>query len=86
MLNMAACPMRKPLLDAAQARIDGLTKIPTAPASRVGLRCTALQKQEHIEPAFKALSEVLTSSLAQLEDAVHTLRSYLRKTELDPIA
>jgi len=26
----------------------------------------------------------LTSSLAQVEDTVHSLRGYLRKTELDP--
>ncbi len=72
------------LLDAAQAALTSLDEDTDSACSRVGLSCTALQKQEHIEPAFKELSEVLTSSLAQLEDAVHTLRSYLRKTELDP--
>ncbi len=43
-----------------------------------------LQQQEHLEPYFKGLTEVLSSSLAQVEDCVHALRSYLRKTEPDP--
>ena len=46
--------------------------------------CHLLQQQEHLEPDFKDLTEVLTSSLAQVEDTAHALRSYLRKTELDP--
>jgi DNA repair protein RecN (Recombination protein N) len=45
---------------------------------------TALQHREHIEPEFKALADVLASNLAQLEDAAHSLNSYLRKTELEP--
>jgi DNA repair protein RecN (Recombination protein N) len=45
---------------------------------------TALQNREHIEPEFKALTDVLASNLAQLEDAAHSLNSYLRKTELEP--
>ena len=32
----------------------------------------------------RALTEVLASSLAQVEDSVHSLRTYLRRTELDP--
>jgi DNA repair protein RecN (Recombination protein N) len=45
---------------------------------------SALQNREHIEPEFKALADVLASTLAQLEDAAHSLNSYLRKTELEP--
>ena len=37
-----------------------------------------------MEPHFKDLAEVLTSSLAQVEDTIHSLRAYLNKTELDP--
>ena len=44
----------------------------------------ALENRAQIEPEFQILSEVLTSNLAQIEDAVHTLNSYLRKTELEP--
>jgi DNA repair protein RecN (Recombination protein N) len=45
---------------------------------------SALQNREHIEPEFKALADVLASTLAQLEDAAHSLNSYLRNTELEP--
>jgi DNA repair protein RecN (Recombination protein N) len=44
----------------------------------------ALRSQEHLEPQFREACEVLASSLAQAEDAAHTLQAYLRKTELDP--
>ena len=44
----------------------------------------ALESRAQIEPEFQTLSEVLASNLAQLEDAAHTLNSYLRKTELEP--
>ena len=45
---------------------------------------SALEGRSHIEPEFKALADVLASTLAQLEDAAHSLNSYLRKTELEP--
>ncbi|MGJ7546133.1 DNA repair protein RecN [Variovorax sp. LT1R16] len=43
-----------------------------------------LQDCEHIEPEFKALSEVLASSVAQAADAAHSLHGYLRHTDTDP--
>jgi DNA repair protein RecN (Recombination protein N) len=43
-----------------------------------------LHGQLHLEPDFKDPAEVLASAIAQVDDAVHTLRSYTRKTELDP--
>jgi DNA repair protein RecN (Recombination protein N) len=43
-----------------------------------------LQSQTHLEADFKDPADVLASSLAQVEDTVHTLRGYLRRTELDP--
>lgn len=45
---------------------------------------TLLQDCEHIEPEFKALSEVLASSVAQAADAAHSLHGYLRHTDTDP--
>lgn len=44
----------------------------------------ALQNRVQIEPEFQALVEVLASNLAQIEDAAHSLSSYLRNTELEP--
>ena len=72
------------LLDGAQGALEALEN---EDASALGLLNTALQllqNQEHIETEFKDLSEVLASSVAQVEDAVHSLRGYLRKTDLDP--
>ncbi|HEY8905301.1 MAG TPA: DNA repair protein RecN, partial [Rhodoferax sp.] len=72
------------LLDAAQSALLGLDENEDNACSLAGSACDLLQKQEHIEPIFKGISDVLASSLAQLEDAVHSLRAYLRRTELDP--
>ncbi len=73
------------LLDAAQGALQTLSSDDDGGAL-VALHgaCQLLQQQEHLEPYFKGLTEVLTSSLAQVEDTVHSLRGYLRKTELDP--
>jgi DNA repair protein RecN (Recombination protein N) len=43
-----------------------------------------LQSQSHVEADFKEPAELLASSIAQVEDTVHTLRAYIRRTELDP--
>jgi DNA repair protein RecN (Recombination protein N) len=72
------------LLDAAsgaQQRLDG-----DEGGARQGLAqaLDALRGQEHLEPRFREIAEVLASSLAQLEDAAHSLQAYLRKTDLDP--
>ena len=45
---------------------------------------SSLQDQSHVEPEFQSMVDVLQSSLAQAEDAAHSLQSYLRKTDLDP--
>ncbi len=72
------------LLDAAQSALQKLAEDDHGACAAVGIACESLQKQERIEPVFKGLGDILASSLAQLEDAVHSLRAYLRKTELDP--
>jgi len=72
------------LLDAAQAAALTLDEDEGNAIARLDHARQVLQQQEHLEPQFKALTEVLTSSLAQVQDSAHALRSYLRKTELDP--
>lgn len=72
------------LLDAAQLTLQALEEDDDSARSRVGTGLETLQKQVHVEPTFKELTDVLSSSLAQLDDVVHSLRAYLRKTELDP--
>jgi DNA repair protein RecN (Recombination protein N) len=72
------------LLDAAQGAMQSLDNDAGGALGALHQACQTLQQQEHLEPSFKALTEILSSSLAQVEDSVHTLRAYLRKTELDP--
>ena len=72
------------LLDAAQGAVDALQSDEINACGAIDSALSQLQQQEHLEPGFKAMTEVLASSLAQVEDTVHSLRVYLRKTELDP--
>lgn len=72
------------LLDAAQNAVQTLDDDESSALSALHSACQLLQQQVHLEPCFRELTEVLTSSLAQVEDTVHTLRAYLRKTEPDP--
>jgi DNA repair protein RecN (Recombination protein N) len=72
------------LLQTAQVATKELDEEEGSARNRLGLAIDSLQKQKHIEPVFQGLTDVLLSSQAQLDDVVHTLRSYLRKTELDP--
>jgi len=72
------------LLDAAQAAALTIDEDEGNAIERLSHACQVLQQQEQLEPYFKNLTEVLSSSLAQVQDSAHALRSYLRKTELDP--
>jgi DNA repair protein RecN (Recombination protein N) len=72
------------LMDAAQGALDALDGEEGGANHALDQARQTLQNQEHLEPEFKSLVEVLNSSLAQVEDSVHTLRTYLRRTDLDP--
>ena len=72
------------LLDAAQGALEALQASDEGAAGALSAALQLLHQQQHLEPGFQAVAEVLASSLAQVEDAVHSLRSYLRKTEPDP--
>ena len=72
------------LMDSAQDALQALDGEEAGALAQLGAALQKLQNQEHIEPYFKGLNEVLASSVAQVEDTVHSLRSYLRKTDLDP--
>jgi len=72
------------LLDAAQGAVQALDADDCNALTALHSAHQLLQQQEHLEPYFRGLAEVLTSSLAQVEDTIHSLRSYLRKTEPDP--
>ncbi len=72
------------LLEAAQVAVDALQDGQANAAGAVQTALNQLQQQSTHEPAFAALANELSSSLAQLEDVAHSLRAYLRKTEPNP--
>ena len=72
------------LLDAAQSALQSLDDDEHSAVVALHGACQQMQAQEQHEPQFRELAEVLASSLAQVEDAVHSLRSYLHRTEPDP--
>ena len=72
------------LLDAAGGAVEALQDGDAGASQSLNTALQLLRQQEHLEPAFKPLAEVLASSLAEVEDTAHSLRMYLRKTELDP--
>ncbi|MCX7265747.1 MAG: DNA repair protein RecN [Betaproteobacteria bacterium] len=76
------------LIDAAQAALSALDAEESGNAggalAMLWRGIGQLQAQAHVEPEFQALTEVLNSSLAQAQDAAHSLQAYLRKTDLDP--
>ena len=72
------------LLDAAQSAQQVLDGEDGGARQGLAQALDALRGQEHLEPQFREIAEVLASSLAQVEDAAHSLQAYLRKTDLDP--
>ena len=82
--NHARLANAQSLLEAAQGALDALEGDDASATRGLSQAQSALQAQEHVEPAFRELAQVLASALAQAEDAAHTLHAYLRKTDLDP--
>jgi DNA repair protein RecN (Recombination protein N) len=72
------------LLDAAQGALQLLEDDESNVLGLLNNALQQLQAQSHLETDFGNPVEVLSSSLAQVEDTVRTLRGYLRHTELDP--
>jgi DNA repair protein RecN (Recombination protein N) len=72
------------LLDAAHQAVEALEGDANGATSAIAKAQQLLQNQELLEQEFKGLAEVLAQSLAQVEDVVHSLHAYTRKTEPDP--
>ena len=72
------------LLEAAQGALDALESEDGGATDAIHQARQALHNQEQFEPDFRDWAEVLASSLSQIEDTVHSLRGYLRRTEPDP--
>ncbi|NPC57667.1 DNA repair protein RecN [Caenimonas soli] len=82
--NHARLANAQSLLEAAQGALQALEGEDGGAARSLSQAQALLQGQAHVEPAFRELAQVLASSLAQAEDAAHSLHGYLRKTDLDP--
>jgi DNA repair protein RecN (Recombination protein N) len=72
------------LLEAAQSAVAELDEQEPSAAGLLHKAITALRAQAHIEPVFAEQVEVLESALAQVQDTLHNLHHYTRKTDLDP--
>jgi DNA repair protein RecN (Recombination protein N) len=72
------------LMDAAQGAREKLDGEEGGACRELAQALDLLRAQEHLEPQFREVADVLASSLAQAEDAAHSLQAYLRKTDLDP--
>ena len=72
------------LIDAAEGARLALEDDDQGALGALNRALALLQDCAHIEPEFKALGEVLASSVAQAADAAHSLHGYLRHAETDP--
>ena len=72
------------LLDAARAALEALQDGESPAVDAVHRAQSALQAQARHDAGFAPLIEELESAQAQLADAAHALRGYLRRTEPDP--
>jgi len=72
------------LIDAAEGACSALEDDDSGALAALNRAVALLQNCEHIEPEFKALGEVLASSVAQAADAAHSLHGYLREADTDP--
>lgn len=72
------------LMDAAHSALAALENDQISALRQLNHAQQQLQNQLHLEPDFNGPVEVLASSIAQVEDTLHTLRIYLRRTDLDP--
>ncbi|WP_034387234.1 DNA repair protein RecN [Comamonas composti] len=72
------------LMDAAQAALQLIEDDEAGASQPLGRAQHLLQSQEHLEPEFQNMADVLASCQAQLADARHSLQAYLRHADLDP--
>ena len=72
------------LMEAAESALTHLQDDQGGVLRELNRVVSQLQEHTTIEPAFAPVVDVLASSLAQAEDAVHSLQTWLRRTDLDP--
>jgi len=74
------------LMDAARSALQLLEEDEGSVTTLLHRALQALQAQQHIEPRYGGIAEVLQGALAQVEDACHDLQHHADQTELDPAA
>jgi DNA repair protein RecN (Recombination protein N) len=72
------------LMDAAQAALDAVSEAELNADGLTGRAIDALQDVADYDRRLAEVAEVLQSAQTQLQDAAHTLASYLGHAELDP--
>ena len=75
---------RQSLLEAAHNALQGLNEVEANALAQLHGALHLLQGLAHLEPDFKDPIEALSSSVAQVQDTVHTLRAYVHASEMDP--
>lgn len=72
------------LIDAAEQAAAAIEDEDSGVLRHLARAIQSLQQQSHLEPEFTAMADILQSSLAQAEDATHTLHAWLRRVDPDP--
>lgn len=72
------------LMDAAQAALDAVSEAEVSADGLTGRAVDALQDVADYDRRLAEVAEVLLSAQTQLQDAAHTLTSYLGHAEMDP--
>ncbi len=72
------------LIDAARGALAAVSEADDNAETLTARAVDALQQVASFDPQLAAVIEVLQSAQAQLQDAAHTLGSYLHHTELEP--
>ncbi len=72
------------LLDAARTALDAVAEADANADTLAGRAIDALENVAEFDPRLEGPIESLRGAQAQLQDAAHTLGSYLARTELDP--
>ena len=72
------------LLDGARTALDAVSDAENSANALTSRAITALDEVQRYDPELGSVAEVLRTARAQLEDAAHTLHSYLGHREPDP--
>jgi len=72
------------LMDAARTALDAISEAEVSADGLASRAVDALQDVAEFDARLASVAEVLQSAQAQLQDAAHTLSSYLNHAELEP--